>query len=223
MGWKMRQCKRCNVEIMDDTPVCPLCNSVLEGEGGENTYPSMAVEMQRFVLLRKIFYFSLLVIGSVSIFVNYITFKGNYWSVIVLAGIAYCLFTVSYTVMHRTNLGAKVIWQAIGIIVLTFIVDIVTGYSGWAIRYAVPGLLLLADLTLVIMMIVNSAHWQGYFMCQIVVTLLSIVPLVAAALGFVDNMLIAVITCGISLLVLAGIIIFWDRRVKNELKRRFHT
>lgn len=220
----MRQCKRCDITIMDDTPVCPLCNSVLEGDGeGDNTYPSMTTELQKFVLLRKIFYFSLLVIGSVSVFINYMMFQGRYWSVIVLAAIAYCIFTVSYTVMHRTNLGAKVIWQAIGIIVLTVVIDVVTGYSGWSIRYAVPGLLLLADLTLVIMMIIDSTRWQGYFMCQIAVTLLSMVPLVGAALGFVDNMMIAVLTCGISLLVLAGIIIFWDRRVKNELKRRFHT
>ena len=220
----MRRCKRCDMLIMDESAVCPLCNSVLEGDsGGENTYPSMAMELQRFVLLKKIFYFSLIVIGSVSVFINYLTFKGLYWSVIVLAGIAYCWFTVSYTAMHRTNLGAKVIWQALGIIILTVIIDIVTGYSGWSIRYAVPGLLLLADLALVIMMMINSASWQGYFMCQIAVTVLSIIPLIAAAFGFVDNMLIAIITCGISFLVLAGIVIFWDRKVKNELKRRFHT
>ena len=220
----MKRCKRCDVEIMDDTSVCPLCNSVLEGEEkGENTYPSIITELQRFVLLRKIFYFTVLVIGSVSVLINYLTFNGLYWSVIVLAGIAYCIFTVSYTAMHRTNLGAKVIWQALGIIALTVVIDIVTGYTGWSIRYAVPGLLLLCDLALVIMMIVNSASWQGYFMCQIAVTVLSILPLIGAALGYVDNMVIAMITCGISFLVLAGIVIFWDRKVKNELKRRFHT
>lgn len=209
---------------MDDTSICPLCSSVLEGEEqGENIYPEMMAELHKFVLLRKIFYFTLLVIGSVSILVNYVTFRGTYWSVIVLAGIGYCLFTVSYTVMHRTNLGAKVIWQAAGIIAFTVVTDVVTGYTGWSIRYALPGLLLLADLALVVMMIVNSSRWQGYFMCQIVVTILSLIPVVAAAFGFVDNMLIAIITCGISFLVLAGIIIFWDRRVKNELKRRFHT
>lgn len=220
----MKKCKRCDVTILDDTSICPLCGSVLEGEAeGENSYPVLTAELQKFVLLRKIFYFSLLVLGVLSVFINYLTFNGLYWSVIVLAGIAYCLFTVSYTIMHRTNLGAKVIWQAIGIIVLTVIIDMVTGYSGWAIRYAVPLLLLMADLTLVIMMIIDRVRWQGYFMCQMAVTILSMIPLVAALLGFVDNTFIAVITCGISLLVLAGIIIFWDRKVKNELKRRFHT
>ncbi|MDO4555510.1 MAG: DUF6320 domain-containing protein [Lachnospiraceae bacterium] len=220
----MKQCKRCDMLIMDHSSVCPLCHSVLTGEGeGEDAYPSMAQELQRTRMLSKIFYFSLILIGALSAFINYLTFSGLYWSVIVLAGIGYCWFTVSYTAMHRTNLGAKVIWQALGIIVLTVIIDVVTGYKGWSIRYAVPGLLLLANLALVIMMMVNPASWQGYFMCQIAVTFLSILPLVAAALGFVDNMLIAIITCGVSFLVLIGIIIFLDRKVKNELKRRFHT
>ena len=219
----MRRCKRCDIEIMDNTSVCPLCNSVLEGTGGEDTYPGMGEELYRFALIRKIFYFSLLVIGVVSVMVNYLTFRGFYWSIIVLAGIGYCCFTVSYTVMHRTNLGAKAILQAAGIFIFTVVIDVVNGYTGWSFRYAVPVLILLTDLALAIMMIVNLASWQSYFMCQIAVTLLSIVPLVAAIKGMVDNMALAIVTCAVSFLVLAGIFIFGDRRAKNELKRRFHT
>ena len=36
----MSKCKNCNVEILDDSQICPLCHSVLEeGEEGRNTYP----------------------------------------------------------------------------------------------------------------------------------------------------------------------------------------
>ena len=36
----MSKCKNCNVEILDDSQICPLCHSVLEeGEEGHNTYP----------------------------------------------------------------------------------------------------------------------------------------------------------------------------------------
>lgn len=224
MGEAMKQCKRCDITILDDTSVCPLCNSVLLGEEkGENTYPDIMTELHRFALVRKILYFSLLVIGVVSVFLNYLTFQGMYWSAIVLAGCAYCFFTVSYTTMHRTNFGAKILWQALGILLILIVIDVVTGYRGWSVCYAAPGILLLCNLVLVILMIVNSSSWQGYFMCQIAVTLLSILPVWMAALHIVDNFLLSVITCGISFLVLAGIVIFGDRKVKNELKRRFHT
>ena len=29
----MRECKKCRVEVLDDTSVCPLCSSVLEITG----------------------------------------------------------------------------------------------------------------------------------------------------------------------------------------------
>ena len=98
----------------------------------------------------------------------------------------------------------------------------VTGYTGWSIRYAIPALLLLADMILVAMMMFNTSRWQGYFMCQMAVTVLSVVPVILAALGLVNNMNLAIITCAVLWLILAATVIFGGRRVNQELKRRFH-
>lgn len=220
----MKRCKRCDIWVMDDTALCPLCDSVLEGEGkGVNTYPKLEDEFHRFVLFRKIIHFILLVTAVLSTLVNYLTFNGSFWSLIVLASIVYCLFTINYTVKNRTNLGAKVIFQAVGILILTWVIDMVTGYTGWSIRYAIPDMLLLADAVLVALMLFNTVRWQGYFMCQLAVTILSLIPVILAALDIVDNMHLAIVTCVILWLVLAGTLIFGGRRVKSELARRFHT
>ena len=57
----MKRCKRCDILIMDDTALCPLCDSVLDGdEPGVNTYPKLEDEFHRTVLFRKIIYFILL-------------------------------------------------------------------------------------------------------------------------------------------------------------------
>lgn len=219
----MRRCKRCEILVIDDTNLCPLCNSVLDGdEPGENRYPRLEGEFQRFVLFKKIIYFILIATATLSVLINYLTFHGVYWSVIVLGAIVYCFYTVSWTVTNRTNLGAKVIFQAAGILILTWIIDMVTGYTGWSIRYAIPAMLLLADTVLVAMMIFNSTRWQGYFMCQMAVTVFSVVPVVFAALGLVDNMNLAIITCAVMWLILAATVIFGGRKVNQELKRRFH-
>ena len=98
----------------------------------------------------------------------------------------------------------------------------VTGYTGWSIRYAIPAMLLLADMVLVAMMIFNSDRWQGYFMCQLAVTVLSVIPVVLAFMGIVDNMNLAIITCAVLWLILAATVIFGGRKVNLELKRRFH-
>ena len=219
----MRRCKRCDILVVDDTNLCPLCDSVLDGdEPGENRYPRLEGEFQKFVLFKKIIYFILVATGTLSVLVNYLTFRGFYWSVIVLGAIAYCFFTINYTVMNRTNIGAKVVFQAMGILILTWIIDMVTGYTGWSIRYAIPAMLLLADTVLVAMMIFNTTRWQGYFMCQLAVTGLSVIPVILAALGIVYNMNLAIITCAVLWLILAATVIFGGRKVNQELKRRFH-
>lgn len=223
----MKHCRRCDIDIKDGRATCPLCDSVLEGKDqAEPTYPEIGYEMQRFLFVKRLFYFGLLVVGATSVLINYYTFQhfhGIYWSLIVLVAIAYCWFTVSYTLLNHTNLGAKVIFQAVGILLVTVIIDYVTGYRGWSLRFVIPGMLLLADFALLVLMALRPERWQGFFMCQIAVCVLSVVPVVMAYVGLIDNMFLAILDCFILWLSLAGTIIFGGRRTRLELKRRFHT
>ena len=59
-------------------------------------------------------------------------------------------------------------------------------------------------------------------MYQIAVTVFSFVPFILWAAGFIDRPLMAIITVIISVLVLTVTVLLGDRRVKNELIRRFH-
>lgn len=226
MGCTMKRCKRCDVYVKDDTIQCPLCDSILEGgEQGKNSYPKFTDELHKFRFINRIFYFATLVLAVAAVMVNYYTFRyiSIYWSVIVLGAIGYCWFTLSYTVMHRTNLGGKVIVQALGILVLTVIIDIVTGYRGWSLRFVIPGLLLLADVVLILLMAIQPHRWQGFFMCQLAVGVLALIPVIVAYFGLIDNMFLAILACVIVWLSLAGTIIFGGKRARLELKRRFHT
>lgn len=223
----MKHCRRCDIDIIDGRAICPLCDSVLEGkDNAEATYPEVAYEMQRFLFVKRLFYFGLLVVGATSVLINYYTFQhfhGIYWSLIVLVAMVYCWFTVSYTLTNHTNLGAKVIFQAVGALLITVIVDYVTGYRGWSLRFVIPGILLLADFALLALMALRPERWQGFFMCQLAVCVLSVVPVVIAYAGLIDNMFLAILDCFILWLSLAGTIIFGGRRTRLELKRRFHT
>ena len=55
----MSKCKNCNVEILDDSQICPLCHSVLEeGEEGRNTYPDAWIPTRRFKICDKYYILS---------------------------------------------------------------------------------------------------------------------------------------------------------------------
>ena len=84
----MSKCKNCNVEILDDSQICPLCHSVLEeGEEGHNTYPDAWIPTRRLKFVTNIIFF-LVLLGSVAAgYLNYIWYQGK----LTLSGILYVI------------------------------------------------------------------------------------------------------------------------------------
>ena len=60
MVYIMNRCKKCNVNIIDNTLVCPLCQNVVEvgKEPNINTYPDVSKKTKVYHLIVKIFIFS---------------------------------------------------------------------------------------------------------------------------------------------------------------------
>ncbi len=140
-----------------------------------------------------------------------------------MVGIIYFGVTVTYSIMNNANLASKILVQTIGAGILVVVIDNVTGYIGWSVNYAVPAMILFANLAIVLLMIVNPMNWQSYFMYQIAITIFSFIPLILFWVKLIDRPFLAILTSGISILILIGTIVFGDRSVKNELIRRFNT
>ena len=52
----MAKCRMCNLEVLDETQVCPLCRSVLDPtDEVENMYPDVRGKMRRFALVGNIY------------------------------------------------------------------------------------------------------------------------------------------------------------------------
>lgn len=212
--------------VLDDTKTCPLCNRVLtveeDGEKRPPCYPVIDFDAEKFGLLSRIFLLLLILVAVGLGVVNYLTYNGVIWSDAALVLIAYLGVTVFYSVMHRANLASKILVQMVGFQVLTVVFDWVFGYSGWSVNYMVPGSILCANLAIVLLMIVNTMNWQSYFMYQISITIFALIPLVLWLLGVITKPTFSLITTGISVLILVITIVLGDKKVKNELIRRFH-
>lgn len=223
----MKKCRRCNVNVIDESHTCPLCRGVLEYDDNDiasiQMYPDIKFDIDKYKRIRKIFIFILAVISVALAFINYITYSGVIWSLIAVVGITYFAVTVTYSIMHSANLASKILVQTIGAGVLAVIIDNVTGYVGWSVNYAIPGMIMFVNLAIVLLMIVNPMNWQSYFMYQIAFTIFSFIPLILYWIGFIDHPYLAMLTSGISIIILIGTIVFGDKSVKNELIRRFYT
>lgn len=197
-------------------------NGIGKKEADRGMYPEISYDVDKWKRMTNLFYAVLLALAACLGVVNYLTYDHRMWSVIAIACIAYAGVTMRYSIMRNANLGFKILIQTLGAQVVLVIIDVMGGYQGWSVDYAIPSTILFADAAIVCLIIVNRLNWQSYFMYQIAITVLSFIPFILWASGFIKRPMMAIITVIISVLVLTVTILLGDRRVKNELIRRFH-
>lgn len=239
----MCRCNRCKIEICDDTLICPLCNSVVsvDSEYANNSgtdavdandageyisrsvmYPDVTPVMRRIKFIVKLVVFLSVLVEGILIIINYNMGSSVKWSAICGAGLAYICFTLIYSFMYNRGHRRKIMFQAIGVMVLSVAVDWAIGFQGWSLAFAIPCTLLAVDIAVFVMMLVNHESFQLYLMMQIYTTVFSIILVVVMLLtGIADFMVLAFAAFGVSAVMLAGTVVFGDKKASSELKRRF--
>ncbi len=206
----------------DGIPVELESNGEVKPEADKGNYPAIEYDEKKWKNLVYIFYGVLIAVSVLLGVVNIATYSGLWWCGIAIPGIAYAGLTVRYSILRHANLGKSVMIQTIGMQILLVWIDRVLGYQGWSVNYAVPATILFADVAVVFLILVNRLNWQSYFMYQIAITIFSFIPLILWAAGFVTRPLVALVTMSLTVVILLMTIRLGDRRIKNELIRRFH-
>ena len=229
-----RKCIRCNIKIIDNTVECPLCHGVLEvehevektdeqveGESKSVTYPDVTDELRTMQFITRLAIFASIVAEVTVLIVNYMTFNGIYWSLIVGLGLIYGCITLVYSFKERRSLQRIIQVQMFLALILVVLLDYILGFKGWSFQYAIPLTLMGVDTTMAIFMIVGIDGWQNYIMTENVTFLLSILLIILHFTGIVPTSLFAIIAACVTGFILLGTIMFGQRMISNELKRRF--
>ncbi len=214
----------CKVEISDDSRVCPLCRSVLAGgEPGEASYPDARIITRKLKLFTNILLFGVIVACAVTGYINYRTYSGVWWSVIVGAGLFYLFLIIRMDILGSKGYIFKTVLTMLTGICYIILIDFVTGYRGWSVNFVVPGVIMLMDVGVIVLMIVNMRNWQSYLLFQIFMILCSLIPLLLIAVHVVTAPGLSELAFGCTVLLFIGTLIIGDRRARIELKRRFHV
>lgn len=237
----MSKCVRCSIEILDNSMVCPLCNGVLESEAdieridgshdleteqsgfGSVMYPDIEPAMKKIKFVIKLFVFLSVIVESVLILINYLTYNGFKWSIICGVAMVYMCFTVVYSFQHNRGHRSKILVQMLGAMALAVCIDFIIGYNGWSVNYAIPSAIILVDAAIMILMLVNLSNWQSYIMLQIAMLVISCMFLILVFVGIVDFPLLTIIAVAVSGIMLFATLVFGDRKAVNELSRRFRV
>lgn len=221
----MGRCRQCNVEILDNTQICPLCKCVVEQEEQmENAYPDIRFRVRKLNLAVRIFLFAAILTEVLLVYLNYKFFNGIWWSVISGAGFAYLYFIARFAVLNdNAGYRSKFLLLTFAGIIYVILIDYVIGYHGWSVNFVLPGGLLFVDVAILFVMFLNRRNWQSYIILEISMIFLSMLPLILIWMNIVTESFISWFAFAVSVLLFLGTLIIGDKRARNELKRRFHV
>ncbi len=221
----MSKCRQCGIDVWDNVQACPLCKCVLElDDNRRDGYPDIRFRTRKLTFAVRMILFISIILEVICGYFNYKFFNGIWWSVITGAGLAYIYFILHFAVLNdNAGYKAKIISITILGILYVILIDYVVGYRGWSVNFVLPGGLLLVDVAIIILMLVNRRNWQSYIMLEILVIVLSVIPLVLILFHIVTETFISGFTFTVSVLLFVGTVILGDKRARMELYRRFHV
>ncbi len=218
----MSRCRQCNIEVLDETQRCPLCDTVLEPTVEvENMYPDIRLKSRKLVFVSRLYLFISIVI---EIFLVNICMLSEVQSLVYIISGLVLLFgyiVIRYAILGTSGYIAKTVVLTIIAVIMLVAIDFSVGYNGWSVNYALPSGILLIVGTLVLMA-VNSKNWQSYLMLQIFMVLCSVVAIIFNLVHIVTDPIVSIVALNVSVILLLGTVIIGGRRARVELKRRFH-
>lgn len=231
----MNKCTNCNVFVYDDTDVCPLCHRVLDEMTPSDLekaalfsrhgapYPDVRKRRRQlhFAMRLILFLFILAQIGLVS--VNCFVMPSFWWSAVCGVAMAYIYLSMVHWIRHDAGYAAKIGIQIVLTITLLWGIDYFTGMTGWSLQWAIPGVLLLGDAIVFLLMLLDRQQWYSYTFLLLLIMLFSVAIIVLYFMGQITNIILPILCVGVTGVYLLGTIIFGDREFTREMKRRFHV
>lgn len=219
----MRYCKKCGVGVTGTAVRCPFCQNELTGEpDGENVFPDIPLEGEQNWLLIRLLILGSVIAAGVCVAVNVSLPQTGWWSLFVVAGVISGWISGGIILKKRGNLLKAIFWQVCVVSILVVIWDFWTGFWGWSIDFVLP--ISYAGSMIAILTFAWSMHLppQEYLLYLLLNILTGFLPLVFLLFGMLHIVYPSVICVFISVVLLAVLLLFQGRALKEEVRRRFH-
>ncbi len=126
--------------------------------------------------------------------------------------------------LKRHNLLKNAMWQLIIVTAGCVIWDRMTGWRGWSVDFVLPGVSALVMLTMVLISRVYYKQPKDYVVYFVMASLYGlIVPLVCIAVGITKVTFPSVISMGMAVLMLVGLVLFRGKELRLEMEKNLHV
>jgi len=219
----MKYCKNCNVEVVGKRKICPLCQGHLTGDKPQDeVFPRISFIYREYSTFFKVMLLISIIAASISVAVNIMLPQSGAWSLFVLGGLGSVWVSIITAINKRKNIPKNIVYQVMTISVIVLLWDVLMGWKGWSINYVIPFVCFFAMLSMAVISKVRKLHIEDYILYIIIDGLFGIVPAVFIIIGFLDVLYPSLICIVTSVISLSTIIIFEDKRLIAEMRRRLH-
>lgn len=170
----------------------------------------------------NIFLIVSILIAILLIIINKLTTPQVHWAALANCGIIYIWITVIYSIKKSTNIAGHVLIQTMAISALVLYIDKTIGFAGWSINMAIPIILIVANITMLILTIVSHKKYIKYAIYQLIIVLISLVPLFLIMKNMMGSNILSKIAIIISIISLTLSLILCCKDVKEAIIRKFH-
>lgn len=218
----MKYCEKCGVSVRGEKERCPLCNAVLQGEPEASGFPELPNEHKRRRLWISILALVSVTACVVCLLLNFMFRERGPWSLFVLGG-TLCMWVMLGIALHKQrNIPKTLVWEVFIATLLCVWWDHFTGWNRWSINFVMPIICMGAMVTLVFMFRLFHVPSGSLIVYLLVDFLLGVVQMVLLLSGWITVPLPSLLCVGVSLIMLAAMLIFRGRHVREELRRRLH-
>ncbi len=185
-------------------------------------YPKKISAKKTGIIIKILLLISVLV-ALLLTFINKKTTPDIHWAALSNAGIVYVWITVIYSMNKNINIAAHVMIQTIAITLLNLYIDHLLGDEGWSLNISIPIIIIIANTTMFILTILSSRRYIRYAIYQLIILLLSTLPIIFICRGMIQNVIaLSYIAIVISFANLIVTIALSAGDVKDEIVRKFH-
>lgn len=224
----MKYCKRCKIKTNEAQNHCPLCYNELEACDEldfDSLYPKRVEndksQMTDYFLTRL---FSVISISIVCIcaFINFVTYSGSLWSLLVLSCIIYLWILIDHTIIGKSSTFEKILYQLIGIIAILSCTDLISGGGYWLLDIVVPSLSLAVAFALIMISLCSKKRQNYVLSFFLFYVILLLVPIITLSCHLLHYELLMQINLLCLILAILGTFIFAFKTLKTEISKKFH-
>ncbi len=219
----MKYCNNCKVNVKGNRKKCPLCQEALNGDKyGDEVFPAISFVYKEHGLFFKIMLLVSIVIASVSVSINILLPRSGAWSIFILGGLGSVWASMISAINKRNNIPKNIVYQVMIISVIVVIWDFLTDWKGWSITYVIPFVCCFAMISMAIISKVRKLYVEDYILYIIIDGLFGLVQIIFIFTGGLTTLYPSLICIVTSIISLSTILIFEEKRLHAEIKRRLH-